>query len=70
MGQAGVNKIMLWERMDLRFVLEASEGMRKNDPIIILFKSTARLFDRGGLMTDALRRKKVNPIQNRSSSVR
>jgi len=41
MGQAGVNKIMLGEGVDLRFVLEASEGMRKNDPIIILFKSAS-----------------------------
>ena len=63
-------KIMLGQRMDLRFVLKPAKRMRKNDTIIILFKSAARLFAGGGRMADALRGKKLNPIHNPISSKR
>ena len=41
-GEAGMDKVMLGEGMDLGLVLQPSKGMGKNDPIVILLEGTSR----------------------------
>ena len=41
MRKACVNKVMLGERMNLRLVLEATEWMRENYPVVVLFEGAA-----------------------------
>lgn len=40
-GEPGVNKVMLWKRVNLSLVLQPAKRVRENDPIVILFKCTS-----------------------------
>lgn len=42
MRKAGVNKVVLRKWMHLCFILQATERLRENDPVVVLLKGTAR----------------------------
>src|SRR5690606_24598979 len=54
---------MFRKRMNLRFILQFAEWMRKYNPVVILFERTARgLGGKGLFLTVALRGKESGPI--------